>query len=165
MLSKHFLHCEKGLSTMRLFLILLAVPLIEIALFVQIGGAIGLLWTLILVVGTAAAGTILLRGEGLRVLARIRSSAGRGQDIGLSLLHGLFIFASGLLLLTPGFFTDAAGIALLFPSVRTRVIEWGGRNLATQVMTSSWARRSSGKFDDDTIEGTAHTVDDSDRSG
>ena len=65
---------------MRLFLLFLIVPLIEIALFITVGGAIGLGWTLLIVVLTAVLGTALVRSQGLAVLNRLRGSVNQLSD-------------------------------------------------------------------------------------
>ena len=109
---------------MWLFVAFLAVPLIEIALFIQIGGAIGLGWTLLIVVITAVLGTYLVRQQGLQALRQVQSSFNQLQDPSEALAHGAMILFSGALLLTPGFFTDAVGFALLVPGVRLAVFKW-----------------------------------------
>ncbi len=106
---------------MRLFLLFLAVPLIEIALFVQIGGAIGLGWTLLTVVATAIIGTAVVRSQGLRTLNELRGAIDGLRDPTGPLLHGAMILVSGALLLTPGFFTDAIGFLLLVPAIREAI--------------------------------------------
>jgi UPF0716 protein FxsA len=103
---------------MRLFLLFLIVPLIEIALFIQVGGIIGLGWTLLIVVLTAILGTFLVRSQGLAVLAKLRVSMEELRDPTEPLVHGAMILFSGALLLTPGFFTDAVGFCLLVPGIR-----------------------------------------------
>jgi UPF0716 protein FxsA len=107
---------------MWLFLAFLLVPLIEIALFIQVGGLIGLWPTLAIVVLTAFAGTALVRSQGSQALHDIRSRFDRMQDPTDGLAHGAMILFSGALLLTPGFFTDAIGFALLIPAVRRRIM-------------------------------------------
>ena len=94
------------------------VPVIEIALFIQVGGFIGLWPTLLIVVLTAIAGTYLVRSQGLRALAQLQNSFSDLRDPTEPLVHGAMILFSGALLLTPGFFTDAVGFALLVPAVR-----------------------------------------------
>ena len=96
----------------------IAVPLIEIGLFIQVGGAIGLAATLIVVVATAMAGTALLRHQGLGALARLQQSMERGETPLEPVFDGFCLLAAGALLLTPGFFTDAVGFALFIPQVR-----------------------------------------------
>jgi UPF0716 protein FxsA len=103
---------------MALFAIFVAVPLIEIALFIQIGGLIGLWPTLGIVILTAALGTWLVRSQGAAEMSRLRRSFDRLDDPTEPLAHGAMILFSGALLLTPGFFTDAVGFALLVPGVR-----------------------------------------------
>jgi UPF0716 protein FxsA len=109
---------------MWLLLLFLAVPLIEIALFIQIGGLIGLWPTLAIVILTAFAGTWLVRNQGLSELARLRSSFSDLRDPTEPLAHGAMILFAGALLLTPGFFTDAVGLALLAPPVRRAVLAY-----------------------------------------
>lgn len=109
---------------MWLFLAFLAVPLIEIALFIQVGGLIGLWPTLGIVVLTAIAGTMMVRSQGLQTLDRLRRSLNDLTDPTEPLVHGAMILFSGALLLTPGFFTDTVGFLLLFPPVRAVVFNW-----------------------------------------
>lgn len=109
---------------MWLFLLFLAVPLIEIALFIQVGGAIGLFPTLGIVVLTAILGTYLVRSQGLQAMDRLRRSFNELRDPVEPLAHGAMILFSGALLLTPGFFTDAVGFALLVPPVRAAVFRY-----------------------------------------
>ena len=109
---------------MGLFLAFLAVPLIEIALFIQIGGAIGLGWTLAIVVLTAVLGTWLVRAQGLMAISQVRGSFNQMQDPTEPLANGAMILFSGALLLTPGFFTDAVGFSLLIPSVRRAIFNF-----------------------------------------
>lgn len=108
---------------MWLFIAFLAVPLIEITLFIQIGGAIGLGWTLVTVVITAILGTWLVRNQGLLAMTQLKSSFSEMRDPTEPLVHGAMILFSGALLLTPGFFTDAVGFALLIPAVRTAMFK------------------------------------------
>ncbi len=109
---------------MWLFALFLAVPLIEIALFVQVGGLIGLWPTLGIVVLTAIIGTALVRREGMRALGDLRRSFETLNDPGTPLAHGAMILFAGALLLTPGFFTDAVGFSLLVPAVRSALMRY-----------------------------------------
>ncbi|MGI3210317.1 FxsA family protein [Roseovarius tibetensis] len=106
---------------MWLLLAFIAVPLIEIALFIQVGGFIGLWPTLALVVLTALLGTWLLRLQGTLAMAELRRSFSDVEDPSEPLAHGAMILFAGALLLTPGFFTDLVGFALLSPPVRRRI--------------------------------------------
>lgn len=104
---------------MPLFLIFLLIPIIEIALFIEIGGFLGLWPTLAIVVLTAFFGTVLVRREGARALNDLRMSLNSLRDPSKPLADGAMILVAGALLLTPGFFTDAVGFALLVPQVRS----------------------------------------------
>jgi UPF0716 protein FxsA len=107
---------------MWLFFLFLLVPLIEIALFIQVGGWLGLWPTLGIVVATAVAGTYLVRSQGSQALIRLRRSLDDLRDPTENLAHGAMILFSGALLLTPGFFTDAVGFLLLVPAVRSFIM-------------------------------------------
>ncbi len=109
---------------MYLFLAFLMVPLIEIGLFIQVGGAIGLWPTLAIVVLTAVLGTTLVRSQGRLALGQMRNSFQTLSDPAEPLAHGAMILFAGALLLTPGFFTDAFGFALLMPPVRIAVYRY-----------------------------------------
>ncbi|ROU03166.1 FxsA family protein [Histidinibacterium lentulum] len=125
---------------MALFAIFVAVPLIEIALFIQIGGLIGLWPTLGIVVLTAILGTWLVRSQGAAELSRLRQSFDRLDDPTEPLAHGAMILFSGALLLTPGFFTDAVGFALLIPGVRRVAF----REIRKRVKVQSFGRPGGG---------------------
>ena len=109
---------------MRLFLLFLIVPLIEIALFIQVGGFIGLWPTLAIVIATAALGTFLVRSQGLAVMAQLRGSLESLSDPTEPMAHGAMVLFSGALLLTPGFFTDAVGFALMVPGIRSKIYQF-----------------------------------------
>ncbi len=117
---------------MWLFALFLAIPLIEIALFIQVGGLIGLWPTLAIVVLTAIAGTWLVRAQGGQALAQLRLSMAQLDDPAEPLAHGAMILLAGALLLTPGFFTDTVGFLLLVPRVRLGVLRWRGGRVRMQ---------------------------------
>ena len=100
---------------------LIGIPLIEIALFVVIGGQIGLLGTLVVVILTGIAGTILLRLEGLRVLGQVQRELNENRMPATSLIGAMLLGIAGILLITPGFLTDAIGFLLFLPPVREMV--------------------------------------------
>ncbi len=139
-----------------------AVPLIEIALFIQVGGWIGLWPTLGIVVLTAIAGTALVRSQGAQAMAQLRGSFNELRDPTEPLAHGAMILFSGALLLTPGFFTDALGFALLIPGVRRWVMQEVRKRVevASVVHGTTYARR-----DDDVIEGEFTESADGDQTG
>ena len=109
---------------MPLFLLFLLVPLIEIALFIQVGGLIGLWPTLGIVILTAIAGTFLIRSQGFLVMNQLRGSMSNLEDPTEPLAHGAMVLFAGALLLTPGFFTDALGLSLMIPGVRGKIFHF-----------------------------------------
>lgn len=102
----------------------IGIPLIEIALFIQLGGAIGLFNTLLCIILTALVGTWLLRHQGLSTARRIQESVEAGRPPMRELFDAGCLLVAGALLLTPGFFTDAVGLALFAPPVRERLRQW-----------------------------------------
>ncbi|WP_298916189.1 FxsA family protein [uncultured Roseobacter sp.] len=138
---------------MWLFIAFLAVPLIEITLFIQIGGAIGLGWTLVTVVVTAIVGTWLVRNQGILALGQLKSSFSDLKDPTEPLVHGAMILFSGALLLTPGFFTDAVGFLLLIPAFRTAVFKAIRSRINVQTFDSRGPSPSRPAPDGDIIDG------------
>jgi UPF0716 protein FxsA len=106
----------------RIALILLAalitVPLVEIALFIQVGGWLGLVPTLALIVLTALLGMAMMRYQGFAVLRRAQRQLDQGGVPVQEVFEGVCLVLAGALLLTPGFFTDSVGALLLLPPVR-----------------------------------------------
>lgn len=123
---------------MPLFLAFLMVPLIEIGLFIQIGGAIGLWPTLAVVVITAMVGTYLVKSQGRQAMAQLTGAFNELRDPSEPLAEGAMILFAGALLLTPGFFTDAVGFALLMPPVRKALY----RYIAARVKVQGFAAHS-----------------------
>lgn len=129
---------------MWIFLALVVVPVIEIALFIKLGGFIGLWPTIALVIGTAILGAALLRAQGFAAMTRLQASVEEGGDPRGPLAHGVLILAAGLLMLTPGFFTDTVGFFLLVPPVRAALIGWAGPKLAARTVFAAQGRRPDG---------------------
>ncbi|MEL6503222.1 MAG: FxsA family protein [Pseudomonadota bacterium] len=98
--------------------LLLIIPIMEIAAFIFIGGQIGIGWTLLMILVTAIGGTFLLRRQGMGLVNRVQTEMGEGRVPGQALGEGLMIIVAGVLLLTPGFITDALGFSLFVPQVR-----------------------------------------------
>lgn len=109
---------------MLLLLLFIGVPLLEITLFIQVGGAIGLGWTLAIVIMTAILGAWMVRSQGALAMMNLRNSFSNLQDPTENLAHGAMILFSGALLLTPGFFTDFVGFLLLIPAVRSALYRY-----------------------------------------
>lgn len=136
----------------------IAVPLVEIALFIQIGGLIGLWPTLLIVLLTAAAGAYLVRREGLRALDDLQRTIGELKDPTGAIAHGAAILLAGALLLTPGFFTDTVGLALLIPPVRRALFRWARARVEVRSFTYG-QREPAGDRSPDVIEGEYREVD------
>ncbi len=96
----------------------IGVPLLEIAVFIEVGEAIGLWPTLATVILTAIIGTWCLRAQGLATLARARTQIDRGALPTKELFDGACLLIAGALLLTPGFVTDGVGFVLFLPAAR-----------------------------------------------
>ena len=113
----------------KLFLAFTLIPVSEIYILIKIGGQIGILPSIGLVILTGIVGASLARSQGLQTLGRIRDSFQQGVVPGEELLNALLIAIAGIVLLTPGFLTDAAGLFLLIPATRTLCREWLKRRI------------------------------------
>ena len=107
----------------RLFLLFVLLPVVELALLVQIGSRIGVAPTVAVVLVTGAAGALLARAQGTRALRRLQEALGAGSFPGDEIFDGALILGGALLLLTPGFLTDVVGFAALVPVTRRR-LKW-----------------------------------------
>lgn len=107
-----------GSTLFMLPLLLLALPLLEIAGFVVVGSEIGVLATIGLILLSGIVGSILLRVQGFGVMTRIRKEMDAGRDPSKELANGAMIVLAGILLLIPGFISDIVGILLFLPPVR-----------------------------------------------
>lgn len=101
-----------------LFAAFVGIPILEIAVFMNIGALIGVWSTLGIVVLTAVAGSYLLRIQGLSTLARAQEAAQQGKAPLVELIEGVYLLIAGVLLLTPGFVTDTVGLLFFIPAVR-----------------------------------------------
>lgn len=115
-----------------ILLALVGVPLLEIWVFIEVGGLIGAWTTVGIVLLTGIIGTILLRLQGLGVLARTRDALDRGVMPVAEVFDGACLLVAGALLLTPGFVTDSIGVLLFVPAFRQVLGRWLlGRLLAS----------------------------------
>jgi UPF0716 protein FxsA len=103
------------------FIALIAIPIIELYVIVQVGQEIGVLPTLALLVIVSVAGAWLLRQQGTATWRRLQETLRRGEVPTKEVTDGALILLGGALLLTPGFVTDAVGLVLLFPVTRAVV--------------------------------------------
>ncbi len=102
----------------------IGIPLVEIYLFIKVGAVIGALNTILLIVVTAVVGVALLRQQGVSTLNKVQGQMAQGELPAVGMLEGMMLFFAGALLLTPGFFTDAIGFALLIPALRQALALW-----------------------------------------
>ena len=107
---------------MWLFAGILAYPLIEIALFVTVGGWIGLWPTLAIVIGTGVAGVSVIRWQGLQAMDGLRQATQMRRNPLGQMAENALVGLAGVLLILPGFLTDTLGLLLLIPQVRRLVI-------------------------------------------
>jgi len=109
-----------------LLFVMIAVPIAEIALFIEVGGEIGVWPTVAAVVITAMIGTALLRWQGFATLMRAQENLAQNRFPMRELFDGLCLFAAGALLLIPGFLTDGVGFLLFVPPFRALLRKWLG---------------------------------------
>ncbi len=101
-----------------LLLVFIGIPLLEIYLLIQVGGWIGVIPTILLIIITAIAGSYLLHYQGISTLRNIQIAFSQNQLPAQELLEGLILLIGGILLVTPGFFTDLLGLSGILPWTR-----------------------------------------------
>lgn len=102
-----------------IFLIIFVfIPLMELYVLIEVGDSIGAFSTIWLVVLTAVIGGWLVKRQGMGILFRIRQQMDRGEAPAIEMLEGALLALMGVLLLLPGFITDALGFLLLIPPLR-----------------------------------------------
>lgn len=132
-------------------LLFLVLPLAEIAGFVVVGSEIGVLATIALILATTVLGAVLLRIQGLGAMDKMKDALRSGVSPGRDMVHAVMIMLAGILLILPGFISDAFGILLFIPPVREAV--W--RFLSSRIVvvdaaggyTGGFSRRSSQTID------------------
>lgn len=131
-----------------ILLALLALPFVEIALFIEAGRAVGIPATLGLTILTAVGGIAIVRIQGLNNLRRMQNAMGRGEPPIAGMVHGVLLLVAGLFLLIPGFFTDIVGAILLIPAMRAAAGAWLLLRLSRRAKPR---RNGQGRTTDDTI--------------
>lgn len=121
---------------------LLVLPLIEIALFIMVGRAIGLLPTLAMVIGAAILGGLLLRQQGLGVISRLRSNVSSGTMPGRTIFDAMLIGLAAVFLVLPGFLSDAVALVLLVPGVRGWIFSSLARRVTVVDTTAGYRRHA-----------------------
>lgn len=116
------------------FLVLVAlfigIPILEISLLIKVSSAIGGFKTILFVIFTAILGAYLVKQQGLATYMRFQQEANAGRIPAQQMLEGLALLLAGAVLLTPGFFTDAIGFALLVPPIR----QWAIRSFLSRAV-------------------------------
>lgn len=102
----------------RLFLLFAVVPVIEVYLLIKAGRLMGALPTVVLLLSISMAGAWLVRHQGFHILRRIQDELAMGGLPAADLVDGVLVLTGGILLLTPGFFTDFVGLFFLVPPTR-----------------------------------------------
>lgn len=158
-----------------LLLLFILVPILELYVILQVGQAIGALWTIALLVASSIAGSLLMRSQGRAVWRRFNEAIAAGRPPAREVVDGVLVIFGGALLLTPGFCTDLLGGLFLLPfsraAVRRLLVSLVGRRIlvATPVGafgpvaygTATRARRRRGRRARPAdVEGTAHEVAD-----
>lgn len=117
----------------RLLLLFIIVPLLELYVIIEVSSRVGLLETIVLLVVVSAVGAALARREGYNTVRRIQEEMARGRMPGDPLLEGAVILAGAVLLLTPGFITDALGLLMLLPPTRKAALAFIKRRLRRSI--------------------------------
>jgi len=112
-----------------LALLFIVVPALEIYVLIKVGGIIGALPTIGIIVGTGLTGAALAKHQGFAAVRKVQQSLSEGKEVGNSLTGAALVLVAAVLMVTPGFITDAVGILLLLPPTRALiaplVLRWG----------------------------------------
>src|ERR687895_1860288 len=119
-----------------LVLLFIVVPIAELAVIIQVGQEIGLLWTVAILVADSILGSVLMRSQGRAAWRRFGEATQAGRVPAREVLDGALVIFGGALLLTPGFITDILGLALLIPPTRALVRGLLARRLAHRMVVS-----------------------------
>ena len=109
---------------LKLFLAFTLIPFAELYLLIKIGYYLGAFNTILVVIVTGIVGAYLAKLQGIKTMMRVRESLNRGELPAEEMLDALLIFVAGMVLITPGFITDLAGIVILVPKTRFWFKHW-----------------------------------------
>ncbi len=126
-------------------ILILAYPLLEIAVLIMVGSSIGVFPTIGVIIGTGILGAMLLRFQGLALLTRMRTEINAGRTPEKEMADGAMIALGGVFLMIPGFISDFLGVLLFIPQVRRLLRQYLGRNI--NVVRAGSRQRSSGVVD------------------
>jgi UPF0716 protein FxsA len=145
-----------------LILLFILVPIVELAVIIQIGQLIGVWWTIALLIADSILGSLLMRHQGRTVWRRFQAAISEGRVPARETIDGALVIFGGALLLTPGFVTDIFGLVFLLPPTRAvlrRLLVARFAHRMASGMTSGPIGRRSGPRPDYDVEGTAHDVE------
>ncbi|MFT5720977.1 MAG: UPF0716 protein FxsA [Motiliproteus sp.] len=152
-----------------LLLLFIIIPIVEITLLINVGQAIGVWYTIALVVLSAFIGVNMLRQQGVATLTRARSRMASGELPAQEMVEGLVLAVGGALLITPGFVTDVLGFCCLVPLTRQAMVKPLLRRFAVSATRQAGAtftqHSSSTKDPFDVGPGQAESALKSDRLG
>jgi UPF0716 protein FxsA len=137
------------LALVALFIV---VPIAELYVIIQVGGAIGIWWTILLLLADSVLGSLLLRAQGRSVWRRFNTALAEGKMPNREVLDGVLVVFGGAFLITPGFLTDIVGLLLLIPPTRSLVRRLLVRRLGRRISVGV-AGRPRVRYD---VDGTAH---------
>ncbi|MGE4279069.1 MAG: FxsA family protein [Magnetospirillum sp.] len=143
-----------------LIALVIAVPVVEIAVFIKVAQGIGVAAAVLVALGAALVGLIMVRTQGLRTLMVAKSMADQGQLPLAEMFDGLCIAVAGCLLIVPGFLSDVLAIILLLPPVRLLLKSWLARHVSVVGATTSGPPHHHGA---DIIDGEYTVVEESER--
>jgi UPF0716 protein FxsA len=146
-----------------LVLLFIVVPIAELAVIIQVGQAIGVWWTIALLIADSILGSALMRSQGRAAWRRFGEATQASRVPAREVLDGALVIFGGALLLTPGFITDILGLILLIPPTRAVVRGILARRLAHRMVVSVSGTHVRQRRADD-VEGTAVDVE-ADRIG
>lgn len=101
-----------------LFVLFIVIPIIELAVIIQVGQLVGVGWTLAALIGMSLIGAALVKAEGLRAWRRVREALAQSRMPAEEVVDGALVLLGGALMLTPGFLTDGVGLLLVLPPSR-----------------------------------------------
>ncbi|MBU2893664.1 FxsA family protein [Colwellia sp. D2M02] len=120
-----------------LFLLFIIIPIIEIAVLMQVGALLGLWPTIAIVIASAWLGAKYVRQQGLATMQSVQTKMAQGEMPSNEIVTGLLLLVAGVLLVTPGFVTDIFGLSLLIPAVRNSLVGAVQKNLVSAQVGSS----------------------------
>lgn len=151
-----------------LFLLFIAMPIVEIMVLMKVGSIFGALPTIALVILTAWAGAAMVRQQGLATFQSVQGKLSQGEIPSDEIIAALLLLVAGVMLLTPGFITDSFGLLLLWPVSRAKIVRMvqkhfvvaqsrRGQVFEGQFTSHSFHQETS--FEEPKVEHTNKTID------